>query len=678
MRVSIAAGGMLPEDGRRKMLASFKPFDEMTAEDYANIGLKSGLEVHQQLLTANKLFCRCPTGCYSDDYDAEILRHMRPTLSELGEYDGTALMEKKTRKNIYYRIHSDTVCTYEFDDTPPFMIDDQAVDIAIELSLLLRLNMVGELHIARKQYLDGSIPTGFQRTGILGVDGWLPYKDRKIGVRQLSIEEDACREVSDVGHDRVYLTDRLGTPLVEVVTEPDMRTPQETADVCQIIRMLCRSTGKVRRGYGAAREDVNVSVRGGARVEIKGVPQISRIPHLIYNEAMRQCALLEIRRELKDRGVTPATFAFTTHDVTRLVAKTSYEPIGAALTDGLLVKCVVLKGFAGLLNHPTQEHTTFATEFSDRVRVVACLTKLPNIVHSDTAAEWLSARDWKQLRKKTDAGLNDVLILVWGDERDTRCACDEIAIRAREATEGIPNDTRQALKDGTNGFERVLPGADRMYPDTDLPPIEITHTRIEGIRAGLPPLVWDRAARYRQMSLPKEVIEPLCMSPRADLFDRVVNELSLGPCFVAVVLFQRLKALRRAGLRPDRLSDQELFNVFKAHAQGQLAREGVADVIERLLNLPLPTGQQQSRVAALLTELNIRPVVDEELDAAVAKAMQQADSRRFATYDDKHRYLMGQLMRELIGRVDGRRLAERLEQQLTGGLGTTAAKKAHA
>ena len=180
------------------MSLPFKPFDQMTAEDYAAIDLKVGLEVHQQLLTERKLFCRCPAGRYSNEYDAEILRHMRPTLSELGEYDGTALMEKKTRKNIYYRIHHATVCTYEFDDTPPFMINPEALDKALGIGLLLNLNIVGELHVARKQYLDGSIPTGFQRTGILGVDGWIPFGDRKIRIRQLSIEEDACREVSDV------------------------------------------------------------------------------------------------------------------------------------------------------------------------------------------------------------------------------------------------------------------------------------------------------------------------------------------------------------------------------------------------------------------------------------------------------------------------------------------------
>jgi glutamyl-tRNA(Gln) amidotransferase subunit E len=188
------------------------------------------------LLTRRKLFCRCPAGRYSDAYDAEILRHMRPTLSELGEYDGTALMEKKTRKNIYYRIHRDSVCTYEFDDTPPFLIDDERSTSPSRSAMLLHLNLVGELHIARKQYLDGSIPTGFQRTGIIGVDGWIPYGERRVRIRQLSIEEDACREVSDVGHERVYLTDRLGMPLIEVVTEPDMPRRSEAAEVGQIIR----------------------------------------------------------------------------------------------------------------------------------------------------------------------------------------------------------------------------------------------------------------------------------------------------------------------------------------------------------------------------------------------------------------------------------------------------------
>jgi glutamyl-tRNA(Gln) amidotransferase subunit E len=165
----------------------------MTEEDYKTIGFKSGLEIHQQLLTEKKLFCRCPAGKYSKDYDAEILRHMRPTLSEMGVYDGTALMEFKTKKNINYRIKRETVCTYEMDDTPPFLINEDALDIAIGIGMLYNCNTVDELHIARKQYLDGSIPTGFQRTAIYALDGWIPYKDRIIKIVQMSIEEDSCR-----------------------------------------------------------------------------------------------------------------------------------------------------------------------------------------------------------------------------------------------------------------------------------------------------------------------------------------------------------------------------------------------------------------------------------------------------------------------------------------------------
>ena len=283
---------------------AFKPFPEMTEADYEEVGFRSGLEIHQQLLTEKKLFCRCPAGRYSEKYDAEILRHMRPTLSELGEYDGTALMEFKTRKEIIYRINRETVCTYEMDDTPPFMIDEPSLDIALGIAMLYSLNLVDELHIARKQYLDGSIPTGFQRTTIVGVNGWIPYKDRRIRIVQLGLEEDACREVSDVGHRRTYLTDRLGMPLIETVTAPEMLTPQEVADVAQICRRLVRSTGRVRTGIGAAREDVNVSVRGGTRVEIKGVPRIPRIPLLTYHEAMRQWNLLRLRDELHRRGIT--------------------------------------------------------------------------------------------------------------------------------------------------------------------------------------------------------------------------------------------------------------------------------------------------------------------------------------------------------------------------------------
>nr|MCR4825496.1 hypothetical protein [Bacteroidales bacterium] len=257
---------------------------EATQADYDRIGFMSGLEVHQQLATKEKLFCRCPAGIFQkpDQFDAELLRHMRPTLSEMGEYDGTALMEFKTRKNIIYRIAHRTACTYEVDDTPPFPINPEALQYALEITLASKLKVVGEVHITRKQYLDGSIPTGFQRTAILGIDGEIPLRHKKVRLIQLSVEEDACREVSDIGHTRIYRTDRLGMPLIETVTYPDMVNPDEVEEAGNVIRFLNRSTGRVRTGIGAGRQDVNVSCKGGTRIEVKGVAHTKWIPEVTH------------------------------------------------------------------------------------------------------------------------------------------------------------------------------------------------------------------------------------------------------------------------------------------------------------------------------------------------------------------------------------------------------------
>jgi len=644
-------------------MIEFKPFEEMTPEDYDAVGFKSGLEVHQQLLTRRKLFCRCPARCYSREYDAEILRHMRPTLSELGEYDGTALMEFKTKKEILYRVHRDTVCTYEMDDTPPFMIDETALDIAIEIALLLHLNLVSELHISRKQYLDGSLPTGFQRTTILGVDGWIPYKDRRIGIAQLGLEEDSCREVSDIGHERVFLTDRLGVPLVEPVTNPDMKTPQEAAEVCEIIRGLLRTTGNVRTGRGAGREDVNVSVRGGSRSEIKGVSSIHHIPLLLYNEAMRQWALLRIRETLEKRGVTPQTLSTRDYDVTKLVAATQYYPVRQVLDNGQTVRCVVLERFAGILSEKTQTDTTFAKEVSDRVRVVACLTMLPNIAHSDAASETLSAELWKTIRHRAKASPDDAIVLVWGNEADARTACSEVVLRAKEATEGVPRETRQALRDGTTGFERILPGPERMYPDTDLPPVTVSPDRVEKARTRLPEPPWDREARYSRLNLPPDIYRVLLVSRRYRLFDRVTGELGVNPLFAGVAIIRVGKALHREGLAIGGLSDEELFSVFKAYREGRFAKEGLPEILREMIRRRQAAGAEVS-AGEVLDALGYKPVEKHTVKALAIELIRKTEFQKLYNPGSAHRHLMGQLMAELKGKADGGVVAAALKEEL--------------
>jgi len=484
-------------------LAGYVDRKKATQATYDRIGFMSGLEVHQQLLTKEKLFCHCPAGIYNhhDDYDAELIRHMRPTLSELGEYDGTALMEFKTRKNIIYRIKNATACTYEVDDTPPFPIDREALGIAIEISLLSKLNIVGEVHITRKQYLDGSIPTGFQRTAIIGVEGEIHLKHKKIRLIQLSIEEDSCREISDIGHVRIYKTDRLGMPLIETVTYPDCLNPDEVKEACDYIRFLNRSTGKVRSGIGAGRQDVNVSCKGGTRVEIKGVAHTKWIPELTHIEAFRQWSLLLLRDELRKRFPDPSTWKMTSVNLESVDLNTSFAPLQDAKEANMTVMAVKLPGFKGALSHFTQPDKMFANEISDRLKVIACLEK-PNMVHSESIVPEVEVENWQKVANLLSTGKNDAVLIFWGPQEDMKTALETIEERCRMAFEGVPNETRKSFENGTTIFERVLPGADRMYPDTDSAPIPLEDDYIDSLSKNLPEDIIDRFNQLRKWNVP--------------------------------------------------------------------------------------------------------------------------------------------------------------------------------
>lgn len=635
----------------------FKPFSEMTEDDYKLVGFKSGLEVHQQLLTERKLFCRCPAGKYNHKFDAEILRHMRPTLSELGEYDGTALMEFKTKKDIIYHINRESVCTYEMDDTPPFEINEQALDIAIEIALLYRSAATDEIHIARKQYLDGSIPTGFQRTAIVSIGGKIPYKDREINIIQLSIEEDSCREVSDYGHRRVYIADRLGMPLIETVTAPDMKTPYEVAEVGKILSNIVKSTGKVRTGAGAAREDVNVSVTGGTRIEIKGVPSLKRIPLLTYNEAMRQWNLLRLREELKKRNITAETFTSKSNLITKILRKTKYLPICNALSEEKVIGSVILRGYKGLLNWQTQTETYFSKEISDRVRVVACLTTLPNIIHSDSTSETISIAEWQKVKKAVGATDYDTVVIVWGSEVDVDTAMKEIAIRAKEATFGVPSETRQALKDGTTGFERILPGPERMYPDTDLPPKRITSDRIKRIEAQIPEYFWEKVNWYKELKVPADLVEPLAISNLSLIFKKAVMEWKINPKLAAVVLIQYPKRLRKMKLNFDKI-DTEIFQfVLEAYRDGLLSKEGI-----------LYAMYDAVRTGTFSKDKLHAPIKEKEVKNIVKTSYAELNGRKIYNEDKIDFVLKGMVMGKVRGRIDGKLVSDAVNVYVKEGI----------
>ncbi len=628
-------------------------------DTYDNLGFMCGLEVHQQLATDKKLFCRCPAGIYHDfeDFDAEIVRHMRPTLSELGEYDGTALMEFKTKKKIVYRINNDSACTYEIDDTPPFLFNPEALDHAMHIALLLKMNIVGELHITRKQYLDGSIPTGFQRTTILGIEGEIPISTKKIRIIQFSIEEDSCREVSDHRHTRVYFADRLGMPLIETVTYPDMLNPWEAAEAGYYIRYLARSSGKARTGIGAARQDVNVSVRGGTRVEIKGVAHICWIPKLTHNEAFRQKALLEIRDILLKNIRDPRSWKIQTLDLD--IDEWKHLPITKELKEsGWKLVAVNLPHFAGILSFFTQPNQSFINEISDRLKVIACLER-PNLYHSEEMDPILSQADWDTISTLLKADKNDAQILFWTPPEDYKTALDTIQERCTLAFEGVPNETRKSLPDGTTIFERVLPGADRMYPDTDSAPISIKEEMIENVRKQLPVDLAIRLEQLKTWRVPTDAYAYILRNNLMPIIEGMALTLDIDPRKLALLYAHRIKSLQADDPIP--FGHHVIEDLYHYLHKKELNEDIIFDMIKILFEHP---NMQFSSVLTLIGYKKIAP--DKILDQIpiLLQMYDQLTTRKSVRPDARINWCMGRLRKIALGNVPLKELRQTLELQI--------------
>ena len=628
--------------------------------DYGSVGLISGLEVHQQLLTREKLFCRCPAGIYTTTHDGEVLRHMRPTLSELGEYDGTALMEFKTKKEIVYLLNQLNVCTYEMDDTPPFLVNQEAIDIAIELCLAMHMDIIDEIHIARKQYLDGSIPTGFQRTAIIGVNGWLPFKGRKLTVTHVSLEEDSCREVTDQGHRIVFRTDRLGTPLTETVTGAELYTPEEVRDAILLCSLTARSTGRVRTGIGAGRQDINVSVRGGSRVEIKGVPRAPYAVKLVHNEGIRQVNLLKLRDELHGRGLHSAGDVHgRLVDVSDIFSDVETDFVQQARRSGWRIMAVNIEGTRGLAEHSTQPSTTFVDELSGRVRVIACLDRPPIVMSSAQVTTLPNGRRLaEKIGRRVKSGAKDEYFIVWGPEEDCRTAAEEIRIRFGDATEGVPKETRQSLPGGFTTFERILPGPDRMYPDTDSPPTRVTEERVEACRTRLHAAPWERLERYTKWRVPVETTEYLIRRGSAETVDEVVKKTGADGLLAAIEIGQVGRALHRAGVPVERLDTARGLEIFDLHTDGRLPRECIRDVASFVALQPGASTQTACEA------LGIHLQNDSEWKQQIAAMPMDGYDARHDSPEKRMRFRVGKAMEKLKGKVPARDIAAYLKAEL--------------
>jgi len=620
--------------------------------NYGKLGLRVGFEIHQELDT-HKLFCNCPSGLRDEEPRLGVKRRLRPTQSELGEVDRAALAEALKGKGFRYQLYPDSVCLVELDEEPPHPVNEEALDIALEAALLLGARPLDEVHTMRKIVIDGSNTCGFQRTLLIATGGRVKVDGKSFQIQTICLEEDAARKMGEGVELIDYRLDRLGIPLVEIATGPDFSDSYTPAKAALYIGQLLRATGKVKRGIGTIRQDINISIAGGARQEVKGLQELALISTLIEREVQRQLVLLEIRDEIKWRG--GGRIAKKVVDVTELFSKTGSRVIQNALRAGGSVLAIKLPKFAGLLGKELQPARRFGTELADCAKLYG---GVGGIFHTDELPAYgISQEEVDGLRRATGAVEGDAIVFVANAKEKAEAALSAVVGRANQALEGVPEETRRALPDGNTEFMRPLPGAGRMYPETDIPPIAITALRLKQIRARLPELPEKRRARLmEEYELGKELAERMSLSENLELFEELVRKSKANPTLIATTLEETLVSLRREGVRVEVIQKAALEELFASVAKGKLVKEAVPEVLrEAARGVSIRTAIEKLGLA-VMRRAELRKLVMEVV-ASNRKLIERRGRAAIAP-------LMGILMERVRGRADGKLVHELLDREL--------------
>ena len=613
--------------------------------DYGSIGLKVGIEIHRQLDTKKKLFCDCPTTMSDADPSVRFLRRLRPTQSELGQVDPAALFEFQKGRAIIYESDDGTSCLVEMDEEPPKDLNPEAVEIALAASALTNAEPVDEIHVMRKIVIDGSNTTGFQRTCVVAMDGWVTVDEKKIPIQQISLEEDAARKTSESGLTVNYRIDRLGIPLIEISTGPVITSPEETERVAKAIGDILRDTGRVKRGLGTVRQDLNVSIRDGALIEIKGVQELDLISKVISYEASRQLELLLIRGQLVSRGSKESHIGNEFVDVSTLFSNTKSTLIREALGSGGVALAVKVPGFGGLLGKELAPGLRLGTEMASRASFWG---RVGGIFHTDELPAYgISEDEVLSMKRTLGCGELDAVVMV-ADHKDKAVdALTAVVERAREALLGVPTETRTAVADGTTRYMRPRPGASRMYPETDVPPVGISQQRLAQIRAGLPPprevVMQQLLTKYH---LNSKLASQLIESDYLNVFKHVCSEQGIAPSFVATVLTENLKSLGREGVPVSELTPKHLESVFSAVRAGTVAKEAAPSILAWL-------SKNSSRtVEDAIQELGMRMLSEHELLRIIDKIIELNADLIKEKGEGAYGKIMGLVMSEVRGSAD--------------------------
>ena len=658
--------------------------------DPVALGFMCGLEIHQQLDTP-KLHSRMPSKLYeynSSDIPQEwprSTRRLRASRGEGGETDVAARFEQRRNRTFEY-VQTPNAGLIELDESPPRNHEPEAVDVVLTMAALMDAKPIPNLQTMRKTVVDGSNTSGFQRTTIVATDGKIETESAQVGIDVISLEEDSARKLDtkkgDSGETVVYNLDRLGVPLVEVATAPDVRSPEHAKETALALGRLLRDTRRVRRGLGSIRQDLNVSISCGDRVEIKGCQDLDWVPRIIRLEMARQLHFYRLANELRSEAELPllppdraldsepvenrvelATsnrIPLDIQDLSGLFSDCESDIIASSIELGSSVLCVSLPGFSGRIGKKNStENGAQLPRLGRELASAAKLAGVSGIFHSDELPSYgIGPGEVDAVRSEMELSEGDAFVLCVAPMWQAELALESVVHRARMAFHRIPQEVRNVVirkgkpEDGTTTALRPLPGGARMYPETDIPVLEITLDRWSSICENLPLTVQERKERLTVLDISSNQVEALLNGEIDDLLFQGIE----GPLELPA------KAWASALLESGTDKPNALAATVHLRERGLLTREGAETLLIESNEAPL-----EELVSWMSSESESRGFVpadtssiEEAVDAVITERYDFIEERGMGAVGP----LMGMVMKKLGGSADGQAVSKILRDRI--------------
>lgn len=560
--------------------------------------LKCGLEIHQRLDT-HKLFCNCPS-IEGKEANKKYKRKLHIVKSEISEIDKTAQFEKEKNTEYFYEFYPEACCELEIDECPPLNLNQEALDTVLEIAINLHSNIVNEVHFMRKQVIDGSNTSGFQRTAIIAIGGYIETSKGKVSIETICLEEESSGIVKKEIGESTFRVDRLGIPLIEIATGPDIIDEEHAKETAEKIGMILRITGKVQRGLGTIRQDLNVSIPGGARVEIKGAQELDLIPKLIKNEMLRQQNLKKLIEKIKKEKIKITSPYIA--DITELFEETESKLIKTAIKNGEKIFAIKLENNKDLLGYEILPGIRYGTELSQYAKMAG----VKGIIHSDENLEKykITEEEIFQIRIVLDMKPNDAFVLVAAEEKTAINALNKVIERAE--MDFIPLETRRADKD-LSYFMRPIAGKARMYPETDIPPETITTKRLENIKNKRGKGLQD-TKELLEKKLNADLAKKMLKSRYLQLFFKLI-ENGHDPILIANTLEQVLTELRREGIEIEKITEEQIENIFEEYKKDKFTKKAIAEILRYI--------SKEGDIEGIIKKYKLNKIKGEELNRII-------------------------------------------------------------